>query len=133
MNILRLVHISVSFAVFAFACPAGAENCSGPQTQADMDLCAGQEFIQADAGLNSTYKALLAKITPSGQAGLRAAQRAWLDYRDKECAFETAGSGGGSIHPMVETECRTALTRQQTARLKAQLDCQEGDLSCGGQ
>jgi uncharacterized protein YecT (DUF1311 family) len=98
-----------------------------------MDICAGQDFAQADAGLNSNYQALMAKITPSGQASLRIAQRAWMDYRDKECAFETAGSADGSVHPMVETECRTALTRQQTARLKAQLDCQEGDLSCGGQ
>jgi uncharacterized protein YecT (DUF1311 family) len=133
MNMVEIICLAVSFSALAFAPPAGAANCADPQTRADMNICAGQNFAQADAGLNSNYRALLAKITPSGQASLRTAQRAWLDYRDKECAFETAGSADGSVHPMMETECRTALTGQQTARLKAQLDCQEGDLSCGGQ
>lgn len=98
-----------------------------------MNACAAQDFKQADAALNAAYTKLMGKITSDGQASLRAAQIAWLAYRDKECAFETRGSAEGSVNPMVLLNCKTALTQAQTKRLDAQLSCQEGDASCGGQ
>jgi uncharacterized protein YecT (DUF1311 family) len=103
------------------------------QTQIELDQQAGAEFHKADGELNALYRDLTHKVSSAGQGKLRAAQQAWLRFRDSECAFETAGSEGGSVHPMVETECRTELTRQRNQQLKAQLSCKEGDLSCGGQ
>ncbi len=103
------------------------------QTQTEMNVGADRGLRAADAGLNLVYRALVAKARPAGKAKLRAAQRSWLAYRDAQCAFETIGTAGGSIHPMVLSGCLEKLTRDQTARLNAQLHCQEGDLSCGGQ
>ena len=103
------------------------------QSQIELDEGAGAAFHKVDGELNAFYRDLTRKMSSAGQAKLRAAQQAWLRFRDLECAFETAGSEGGSVHPMVETECRTELTRQRNQQLKAQLTCKEGDLSCGGQ
>ena len=128
---LKIVVIAASFS--ASAPLAFAQNCADPQTQTDMNICAGQEFGKADAALNLAYNAVLDRLSADRRTSLREAQRAWLVYRDKECAFETGGSIGGSIHPWVEAQCRTELTKQQTARLNALLHCQEGDVSCGGQ
>lgn len=108
-------------------------DCDQAQTQAAMNTCAEQALQAADADLNQSYAALMNQITPEGQAALRSAQRAWIAYRDAQCSFESAGSAGGSAHAMVVSSCLDALTRAQTARLSAQLNCQEGDLSCGGQ
>ncbi len=108
-------------------------DCAAAQTQTDMNVAAGGKFRAADARLNRTYRALLAKVTPAGKTKLQTAQRAWLAWRDSQCAFETAGTADGSIHPTIVAGCLESLTREQDRRLGAQLRCQEGDLSCGGQ
>ncbi|HXZ10643.1 MAG TPA: lysozyme inhibitor LprI family protein, partial [Paraburkholderia sp.] len=54
-------------------------------------------------------------------------------WRDAQCDFNTLGSAGGSVHPMVHSICLTQLTQAQTKLLDEQLHCEEGDTSCGGQ
>ncbi len=128
--------ITLGAAILATApavAPALADDCQNAQTQMALDDCAGQQFHQADAALNTAYKTLMGKITPAGQTSLRVAEKSWLAYRDNQCSFETLGTADGSVHPMVQAACRTELTKAQTARLHAQLTCTEGDLSCGGQ
>ena len=98
-----------------------------------MNECAERSFQAADAELNSTYNALKQKVTEAGLAKLKSAGRAWNLYRDAQCAFESAGTQDGSVRAMVASFCREGLTRAQTKRLAAQLNCEEGDLSCGGQ
>ena len=45
------------------------------------------ELAHADANLNATYNALLKQLSRGEQAQLRASQRAWLAFRDLDCAF----------------------------------------------
>ena len=113
--------------------PAMAASCGDQPTQTGMNQCADAQYRAADRTLNATYGKLLAKLSPPGRSGLQAAQRDWLAYRDAQCAFETLGTAGGSVHAFVLSECLEAVTRTQTERLAAQADCMEGDLSCGGQ
>ena len=98
-----------------------------------MNTCAANDFQRADAELNTVYRALMAKVSDSGKLLLQEAQRAWIAYRDKQCEFSTAGSVGGSVHPMVRYQCFAALTKAQVAALRLQLDCVEGDVACGNQ
>jgi uncharacterized protein YecT (DUF1311 family) len=103
------------------------------QTQRELNAAAAADFDKADRRLNDVYKALMARISSNGQGRLREAQVAWLRFRDQECTFETMGTEGGSIHGMMVTMCRTRLTAQRVTDLEHQLDCPEGDVSCGGQ
>jgi uncharacterized protein YecT (DUF1311 family) len=100
------------------------------QTQQEMTATEGEKFKQADKALNATYNQLLAKISPAGQSALREAQRTWLRFRDQECEFETLGTKDGTVHPMVLLMCMTGLTQLRTEQLVAQIECEEGDLSC---
>ena len=84
----------------------------------------------ADTKLNATYQALLSRLGPSDQARLREAQRAWIAFRDKECAFRSQDSDAGSAGATVVASCITELTQARTSQLKAQLDCPEGDIAC---
>ena len=52
---------------------------------------------------------------PKDKELLKTAERNWIAWRDSECAYETAGSEGGSIQPMEYSEC---LTRMTEARIK---------------
>ncbi len=108
-------------------------DCKNPVDQTSMSVCASRRFQATDARMNVTYRALLARVSAPGKTKLRAAQRAWLAYRDSQCAFETAATLGASIHPMVVSGCLEALTLAQGKRLGDQLHCQEGDMSCGNQ
>jgi uncharacterized protein YecT (DUF1311 family) len=107
--------------------------CEAAVDQTTMTMCAQLAYRHADDRLNEVYRALGTRISEPGRDQLRTAQRAWLRWRDAQCAFETAGYAGGSIHPMLLAMCLAALTEMQADRLAAQLDCEEGDLSCGGQ
>lgn len=125
MRALPLPCLAIAAAAIAPAAPAAA------QTQAAMTTAASGEFSAADAALNTTYRALLARLTPGGQTRLRAAQRAWIPARDATCAFVAGGSqNSGSVGPMVMAGCLAAETRARTARLAGFVTCAEGDVAC---
>ncbi len=113
--------------------PAGsrAEPCGASATQYDLDRCADQDFRKADAKLNAAYKRIMDRLTgeASGRKLMVEAQKAWLAFRDAECAFSSSDTEGGSIHPMVVTGCLATLTETRTRTLKGYLACKEGD-SC---
>lgn len=110
---------------------AQAQDCAD-STQMGLDECTGIAFKKADARLNQLYRQITARLTEdvTTKARLVAAQRAWISFRDAECAFRAAGVEGGSIYPMTVTMCRTDLTDQRVTALEPLLDCQEGDTSC---
>jgi uncharacterized protein YecT (DUF1311 family) len=93
------------------------------QTQAAMNAEARADFVRADADLNKTYKAVLAKLgdTDSKQK-LREAQRAWLASRDAEAARAAKEAEGGSMAPTLRYEAMTDLTQKRIKELKAMLD-----------
>jgi uncharacterized protein YecT (DUF1311 family) len=105
--------------------------CATAATQTDMNACAAREYQKHDAEMNEIYGKLLAKLTdPHQQALLKEAERAWIAYRDKQCAFQTSGSEDGSIHPLIVATCLDEKTDVHSAELNRQLNCQEGDPSC---
>ncbi|WP_246674613.1 lysozyme inhibitor LprI family protein [Mesorhizobium sp. B4-1-3] len=63
---------------------------------------------------------------------MQTAQRAWISFRDAECAYSTAGSEGGSIHPTEMSECLTKLTNERIKQLTSDANCKLSDRSCAG-
>src|SRR5207249_10099933 len=53
-------------------------------TQGEMNACANKEAARVDAELNDVYRALLSKAEsqPEAIAKIKAAERAWIAYRD---------------------------------------------------
>jgi len=108
-----------------------AEDCARLATTVELDQCYSRIYQQADAALNAVYNQLMAKLSAAGdKALLKAAEAAWISYRDKQCAFDTAGTQNGTIHPIEVSICLTAKTTAQTAELQHQLNCPEGDPTC---
>lgn len=105
-------------------------DCNKAQTQMELDYCAGKDFEAQDKKLNALYRKLMAGYDAKNQSLLRTAEKNWLAYRDSECAFETAESEGGTIHPMESSLCLTEKTKARIKELQAQGDCTEGDLTC---
>jgi uncharacterized protein YecT (DUF1311 family) len=95
---------------------AVAPDCMDRATsQLDMTLCAKQMAENADRRLNRSYQAALCYMGPDEQRQLIAAEKAWIAYRDADCALW--GSGGGSIAPMNELLCREDLSNKRAEEL----------------
>ncbi len=103
------------------------------QSQMELNAQAANDLRKSDQQLNAVYNKLRARISDAGKKSLQTAQQSWLRFRDQECEFETMGTVGGTIHSMIVAICLTRLTDQRIKDLEAQLNCKEGDLSCGGQ
>ena len=99
-------------------------------SQTMMTICAGQDYSAADAELNRVYQKLVKDSDAGTLKLLKTAQRAWISFRDAECAYATAGSEGGSIHPMEVSMCLTTVTEDRIKQLEADNTCEEGDVSC---
>ncbi len=128
-----MIRFAALILVLFAALPAQAQMqaCASAQTQTDMNTLAAGQYQKDDAAMNQIYQRLLAKLTDLQQKQLLVdAERAWITYRDQECAFETSGSAGGSIHPMIQSDCLDEKTTVHTAELSRQLNCKEGDPSC---
>ena len=98
------------------AAPAGDPqwNCDDPVAQQEMNWCAHQEYLKADAGLNAQWKVTAAEMKrrdaawdsshderPGYFATLLEAQRAWIKFRDSHCASEGYLFRGGSMEPLM--------------------------------
>ncbi|MDH2050474.1 lysozyme inhibitor LprI family protein [Achromobacter marplatensis] len=106
--------------------------CGNASTQTDLNLCADQAYRKSDAELNAAYRTVTARLKDDQTtlAKLQSAQKAWLFFRDAECAFSSGGTTGGSAYPMVLSQCLDKLTQTRTKELRAYLKCEEGAMSC---
>lgn len=104
--------------------------CGLAQSQMELNQQAGVAFQDADRQLNAVYTKLRARLGAESRARLQSAEEAWIRFRDQECAFIGSPTIGGSIHGMIVAQCQTRLTLVRVKDLEAQLNCQEGDLSC---
>jgi len=122
----------LALALLGWSSAAQAQDCSNQPTQMAMNECAGHAYRKTDAALNAAYREIAARLAEdaAGRGRLQAAQRAWIAFRDAECAFATADSADGSIYPYLQTTCLDGLTQARLTQLQAYLVCQEGDLSC---
>ncbi|QXE10886.1 MULTISPECIES: lysozyme inhibitor LprI family protein [Pseudomonas] len=109
-----------------------AIDCANASDQATMNQCAGQEFKSTDKELNAMYQQIIGRLkdNPDRKKLLVGAQRAWIGFRDTECKFSASGVEGGSVYPLIYSNCLTAVTKARIEALKQYLKCQEGDMSC---
>lgn len=95
-------------------------DCAKAEAQVELTFCAEQDWNDADAKLNDAYKramevmkAVDANLDTADRGAadsLRAAQRAWVTFRDATCAAEGWSYHGGSAEPMVIYACRARVS-----------------------
>src|SRR4029078_2700471 len=109
-----------------------AETCNDAANQMQMKECAETAFKNAADELNSIYGNIVRRLKTDEVANklLVAAQKAWLRFRDAECAFISSASSGGSLYPMIVENLPANITQERVNGLKRYLSCEEGDMSC---
>jgi uncharacterized protein YecT (DUF1311 family) len=130
--------IAIAAALMLAQAASSAEpaiDCDNALTQAEMNLCAARDYESSDAALNEQWaetsarmKALDAEVDreydkqPGYFETLLEGQRAWLKFRDAQCLSESFMARGGSMQPMLVSQCKTYLTElriQQLSNLAA--------------
>jgi uncharacterized protein YecT (DUF1311 family) len=108
-------------------------NCDDLNAQIEMTTCAGDNENAADAALNTLYQKLMkAQDDAKSKAQLRDLERAWIAYRDKQCAFEIGPrEESGSIWPMEMAMCMEQKTAARIRELTPLAACASGaDKGC---
>lgn len=100
--------------------------------QASMTICAQKAYQAADAELNRQFHEIRQRLADDAQTRglLSITERAWVAFRDAECAFAASATEGGSAYPMVQDLCLADLTLRRSEQLKTYLACEEGDMNC---
>jgi uncharacterized protein YecT (DUF1311 family) len=100
-------------------------DCGKFTTQMDLNKCAVDNLKSADKALNEAYQALVAKQDDAAsKRRLTAAQRAWIAFRDRECAFEVGPQEtGGTIWPMENSGCLEEITATRIRTLRQLRNC----------
>jgi uncharacterized protein YecT (DUF1311 family) len=83
----------------------------------NMVECIDAEIKRQDARLNKAYKALVADLNPERKKQLLAAQRAWLKFRDTNCAFYFDPEGG-TIARVLAVDCLMTMTASRATELE---------------
>jgi uncharacterized protein YecT (DUF1311 family) len=108
---------------------AAATPCANATTQTDMNACAAMDAHVADGRINRQWSVTYGVMKkrdgsdksrgggPGYAATLLAAQRAWLQFREKQCVVEGLEYLGGSMQPMVISGCRKQMTDARTKQL----------------
>ena len=111
------------------SCMAGED---GGETTLGMSMCMADEVELWDGILNAEYRETMdfAKAMDAGEAeyfpeyakraeALRDAQRAWIAFRDAECALAYAEWGSGSMRHIAGSECVMRMTAERALELRA--------------
>jgi uncharacterized protein YecT (DUF1311 family) len=83
----------------------------------NMVECIDAETKRQDARLNKAYKALVADLNPERKKQLLEAQRAWLKFRDTNCAFYYDPEGG-TIARVQAVDCLMTMTANRATELE---------------
>lgn len=95
-----------------------ADPCMNAKTQIEMNECYNQQAKKADAELNVVYRKLMSALDQNSQAKLKAAEIAWIKYRDANCAFVAGVNEGGSVYLTAVSVCTADMTHKRINELK---------------
>ncbi len=109
---------------------AWADDCSNANAQTEMNQCAAAQYQAADKKLNETWQQALKRASGQQLELLKKAQQAWISLRDADCAFLASGAEGGSMQPMLISQCMTDKSVEREAFLASLLQCEDGDQNC---
>ena len=92
------------------------------QTTGQMKADASRAYDVSDQAMNEAYKQLMAVLNEEGKTRLKAAQRAWIAYRDAQASFDSHQLAGGTMEGLEYIGSLDLLTQERTKRLREDLE-----------
>jgi uncharacterized protein YecT (DUF1311 family) len=92
------------------------EACHNLPSTPDIVECLDKVNAQWDKRLNAAYQRALKSVDPAGVPALRAAERAWVEYRKQRCSY--LSSGPGTIVRVIGADCFVRMTKARAVELE---------------
>jgi uncharacterized protein YecT (DUF1311 family) len=93
-------------------------SCQNAGSEVDVTVCFSEAYNEADGELNRVYRQIMSVLNQREQSSLRAAQRAWLNYRDLACEAEAEPYRGRSGEGQARLACLEAATKARIEFVK---------------
>jgi len=100
------------------------------QTQIELNERAGRALTLANQDLALAIQTYRKRLHWTQRLLFDRSQAAWDAYRRAACDFESSGVSGGSVQPMVVSECLEALARERLRYIETLSTCDKGNLNC---
>jgi len=100
------------------------------QTQIELNERAGRALTLANQDLALAIQTYRKRLHWTQRLLFDRSQAAWDAYRRAACDFESSGVSGGSVQPMVVSECLEALARERLRYIETLGTCEKGSLNC---
>lgn len=97
---------------------AESATCENATSTAAMRECEIARLKRADAGMNAAYRSLQAKLDQRGKDKLRAAQQAWIRFRDAEADYQADAARDGTLAPLLAASVQADLTEARRRELE---------------
>lgn len=91
----------------------------GGETTLGASTCQMRSASAWQGALEGAYQALMTSQSPGQIRALRAAQSAWLRWREAGCAFEASALEGGSLAGVIMAGCLAETTAARAVSLIA--------------
>jgi uncharacterized protein YecT (DUF1311 family) len=103
--------------------PAFALDCKNASSTIELNECAQAEQQAVEARLNAVYAQTMQALAAPDAAALRqkviVAQRAWIKFREADCAAEEARWTGGSAAVQMFLGCMRQRAEQRIKELES--------------
>jgi uncharacterized protein YecT (DUF1311 family) len=121
---------ALGLAALAMVAPVPAQGAAVPDgtypgclgrsdaTQSWIRACIAVEEHRVDAELNDVYRDLLGATPRQGRVGVVTAQRAWIGFRDAECAMRRDRRGAGADWAVAMGTCTIDLASARIRDLR---------------
>ncbi|ENW50466.1 lysozyme inhibitor LprI family protein [Acinetobacter baumannii] len=117
--IMSITTCSVSF--------AGIEKCSNLPNQTALNNCSANALNSANQKINIAYANYMKELSPTEKLQLKEAQRAWIQYKEKDCQFQSSPVLKGSLYPFVHNACLVEKTETRIKELQDMQECRSGN------
>ncbi len=100
--------------------PAYNKCMASPDGQSTLGMmqCMQAETERQDVKLNAAYRKAMTGLTPEETEHLKAAQRAWIAFRDADCASLWDPDHWGTISKVTASQCTLDRTIARTIDLE---------------
>lgn len=103
------------------------EKCENLSSQTALNSCSANALKASDQKINSVYSNFMKALNSKEKIQLRDAQRSWIQYKEKDCQFQSSPVEKGSLYPFVHNSCLVEKTEIRIKELQDMQKCRSGN------
>lgn len=130
------IYLSATFAIgllilMTWSGSAVAEGpCDNVEHPALLKSCEAEQHEKLEAELTRVYREYKASLPEDGVKLLVRSQRAWIGFREANCALVSGDEGKGSIGRLAGVLCLNSMDSDRIRELRFFMACTSNDVDC---